>query len=85
MNNAKKEWVCGLGKGLACGGVIPAVYYRKNAPRGVTMGIPCRMLPQLPYANQFRLLAGESGLGNEVQWVHYLEEPRYAAGCGAES
>lgn len=43
------------------------------------MGIPCRMLPQLPYANQFRLLAGESGLGNEVQWVHYLEEPRYAA------
>lgn len=43
------------------------------------MGILCRTLPQLPYANQFRLLAGESGLGNEVQWVHYLEEPRYAA------
>lgn len=42
------------------------------------MGISCRMILSLPYANQFRLLAGESGLNNEVRWVHYLEEPRYA-------
>lgn len=42
------------------------------------MGISCRMILSLPYANQLRLLAGESGLGNEVQWVHYLEEPSYA-------
>lgn len=42
------------------------------------MGISCRGIMNLPYANQFRLLAGESGLSNEVQWVHSLEEPRYA-------
>lgn len=41
------------------------------------MGIPCRMIMSLPYANQFQLLAGESGLNNEIQWVHILEEPRY--------
>ena len=41
------------------------------------MGIPCRMIMSLPYANQFRLLAGETGLNNEIQWVHCLEEPRY--------
>ena len=40
------------------------------------MGIPCRMIMSLPYANQFRLLAGETGLNNEIQWVHCLEEPR---------
>lgn len=42
------------------------------------MGISCRGIMSLPYANQFRLLAGESGLSNEVQWVHSLEDPRYA-------
>ena len=41
------------------------------------MGIPCRMIMNLPYANQFRLLAGEAGLNNEIQWVHLLEEPKY--------
>ena len=41
------------------------------------MGIPCRMIMNLPYANQFQLLAGASGLKNEIQWVHNLEEPRY--------
>lgn len=42
------------------------------------MGISCRMILSLPYANQLQLLAGESGLSNKVQWVHYLEEPSYA-------
>lgn len=41
------------------------------------MGIPCRMIMDLPYANQFQLLAGASGLNNQIQWVHYLEEPSY--------
>lgn len=41
------------------------------------MSITCRSILNLPYANQSRLLAGESGLGNEIRWVHYLEEPRY--------
>ena len=41
------------------------------------MGIPCRMIMDLPYAKQFRLLAGASGLNNEIQWVHHLEEPSY--------
>ncbi|MBQ2926219.1 MAG: PucR family transcriptional regulator ligand-binding domain-containing protein [Ruminiclostridium sp.] len=41
------------------------------------MGIPCRMIMNLPYANQFQLLAGASGLNNQIQWVHILEEPKY--------
>lgn len=41
------------------------------------MGIPCNTMLSLPYANQFRVLAGKSGLGNLVQWVHNLEDPRY--------
>ena len=41
------------------------------------MGIPCRMIMNLPYANQFQLLAGANGLNNQIQWVHILEEPKY--------
>lgn len=41
------------------------------------MGISCSAMLNLPYANQFRVLAGKSGLGNVVQWVHNLEDPRY--------
>ena len=42
------------------------------------MGITCRGILSLPYAKRLRLVAGESGLSNEIQWVHVLEEPRYA-------
>lgn len=37
----------------------------------------CRDILTLQYANQFRLIAGDQGLGNEISWVHYLESIEY--------
>ena len=33
----------------------------------------CRDLLSFQYANQFKLLAGENGLGNEIGWVHCMD------------
>lgn len=33
----------------------------------------CRDLLSFQYANQFKLLAGNRGLGNEINWVHYMD------------
>lgn len=41
------------------------------------MGITCRSILTLPYAKQLHLVAGESGLSNEIRWIHVLEEPSY--------
>lgn len=41
------------------------------------MKVTCRNITNLPYGNQLRLLSGREGLDNQIQWVHYLEEPRY--------
>lgn len=37
----------------------------------------CRDILTLQYANQFRLRAGDKGLGNEISWVHFLESVEY--------
>lgn len=37
----------------------------------------CRDILTLQYANQFRLVSGQQGLGNEISWVHYLEAIEY--------
>ena len=43
------------------------------------MAMTCRGILALPYANRLRLVAGASGGGNEIRWVHILEEPKYTA------
>ena len=40
------------------------------------MAMTCRGILALPYANRLRLVAGASGGGNEIRWVHILEEPQ---------
>ena len=41
------------------------------------MKVTCKSISSLPYANKLKLLAGENGINNIIQWVHYLEEPKY--------
>ena len=41
------------------------------------MNVTCGNVTKLPYANQMKLVAGSAGAGNEIRWVHYLEEPKY--------
>ena len=43
------------------------------------MAMTCWGILALPYANRLRLVAGASGGGNEIRWVHILEEPKYTA------
>ena len=38
------------------------------------MAMTCRGILALPYANRLRLVAGASGGGNEIRWVHSLAE-----------
>lgn len=39
--------------------------------------ISCEKILDLPYANQFRVLAGHKNLNRKIRWVHYLEDPAY--------
>lgn len=41
------------------------------------MKVTCKSILGLPYANKLKLLTGENGINNSIEWVHYLEEPKY--------